>query len=363
VLLCVAAAAFVARAAPAGTREAKSHRQSSGRSQSLWAGLDRRCSALADGSPPYPWPLKPFDRQHPVRGYFGDPRTVLLGPHEGLFSFHNGVDIAGWPGNRVYSVSAGVVASVDGDEVVVSSPPRRFQYIHIHPWVHVGRHVIASLTILGTIFDPWDHVHLTEIDGDCVVNPLAVGHLEPYADHTIPRVLSISIRSATGRRLRAAHVSGYVRMVAAAQDEPALPASGVWRRMPVSPALVTWKLRSVDGRRVAQGIAADFLVSEPPTDQFCRVYAPGTIQNFAADDGSYHWGAAGRYRFELTPKPFDTARLANGRYLLTVTAADTTGNKGSASERIAIHNRGVPPRSAASTDWRCGERALTSGAG
>src|SRR5204863_2367 len=25
----------------------------------------------------YPWPFKPFDRQHPIRGFFGDPRTVV----------------------------------------------------------------------------------------------------------------------------------------------------------------------------------------------------------------------------------------------------------------------------------------------
>src|SRR5947207_1529225 len=48
----------------------------------------------------YSWPLKPFNRQHPVGGNFGDPRMTFLltlgqngleGP--GAFGFHNGIDI------------------------------------------------------------------------------------------------------------------------------------------------------------------------------------------------------------------------------------------------------------------------------
>src|SRR5437660_1605435 len=44
----------------------------------------------------YGWPVKPFDREHPIRGNFGDPRTVFLTPPTpesvltggGSFSFH-----------------------------------------------------------------------------------------------------------------------------------------------------------------------------------------------------------------------------------------------------------------------------------
>jgi hypothetical protein len=46
----------------------------------------------------YGYPVKPFDRQHPIRGGFGDPRTVFLAPPtrdgvyrgRGSFSFHQG---------------------------------------------------------------------------------------------------------------------------------------------------------------------------------------------------------------------------------------------------------------------------------
>src|SRR5512133_1767736 len=38
----------------------------------------------------YGWPVKPFDRQHPVRANLDDPRIG----HEGGTSFHFGIDIS-----------------------------------------------------------------------------------------------------------------------------------------------------------------------------------------------------------------------------------------------------------------------------
>jgi len=60
-------------------------------------------STLASGAATrdsaYGWPVEPFDRQHPVRGNFGDPRTVFAGPPDrptlltgaGAFQFHFGI--------------------------------------------------------------------------------------------------------------------------------------------------------------------------------------------------------------------------------------------------------------------------------
>jgi murein DD-endopeptidase MepM/ murein hydrolase activator NlpD len=57
--------------------------------------------AAAGGAAAYPWPFKPFNQQHPVRGFFGDPRSVYLngvlaGGFDGpsFLSFHQGVDIS-----------------------------------------------------------------------------------------------------------------------------------------------------------------------------------------------------------------------------------------------------------------------------
>jgi hypothetical protein len=305
--------------------------------------------------------LKPFHRQHPVRGYFGDPRTVVYAPHLGLFSFHNGIDISAWTGNAVYPVVSGDVARVGADEIVVrSSHGRRFQYIHVRPRVRPGEHVLASRTVLGNVPRRWEHVHLTEVRGGCVVNPLAPGHLAPYRDVTDPRVAGVWFVTAAGSRLDPADLHGFVQPVARADDMPTPPVSGIWRRMPVVPALIRWSIETRDGRRVARGTAVDFRLTEPPSQDFCRVYAPGTVQNFAAETGRFHWGQAGRYIFRLTATPFDTARLANGRYRLTVTAVDTGGNSGRRSMAIRIDNNGsVIAPAPGSPDWRCRARAIT----
>jgi hypothetical protein len=327
----------------------------------LWLRLDARCSVADARLEPYPWPIKPFHRQHPVRGNFGDPRTVIFGHHAGVFSFHNGVDISAWSGNQVYPVASGTVFEIVGDEIITKdSHDRRFQYIHVHPWVKVGERVTVSRTVLGTIFEPWEHVHLTELRGSCVVNPLAPGHLTPYVDRTRPEVLAISFATPTGRRLSPTDLHGEIEAVARAQDEPALPGPGVWGRMPVSPALVTWRIVAADGRRVRVGVAADFRETEPPEADFCAVYAPRTIQNFAAEGGRFNWGRAGRYVFQLGNGPLDTSSLPNGRYRLTVAASDTGGNVGRRSVTIEIANHGRSAVETAPPDWRCAARSLVT---
>jgi hypothetical protein len=324
--------------------------------------VSKRCRrAVEERLPPYPWPLRPFDRQHPIRGYFGDPRTVIYGRRLGVFSFHNGVDIAGWPGNRVYPVVSGHVVSVRGDEIVVRSPHgRRFQYIHLRPRMRQGQYVAASRTILGYVMARWKHVHLTEIRQGCAVNPLAPGHLEPYLDRTSPRVISIVFTAPGGARLAPGGLHGEVEIVSQALDEPALPAPGVWRHMPVAPARVSWAIETASGHQVEGGVAADFERTEPPQKQFCAVYAPGTLQNFARDDGRYRWALAGRYRFRLLPGYLDTGALSNGAYTLTVTASDTAGNNSSSTVAVRVRNTARVRVLAPPPDSRCTNRTLES---
>jgi hypothetical protein len=324
--------------------------------------LEAACrAAAAERLQPYPWPLKPFRRQHPVRGYFGDPRTVIYTRGLGLFSFHNGIDISAWTGNAVYPVLSGVVVRVERDRVVVrSSHGRRFQYVHVKPRVRIGSVVFGSRTVLGNVPRRWEHVHLTEMRGRCAVNPLAPGHLAPYRDRTDPTVADVYFSTPAGVRLDRRHLHGLVQAVAQAEDTPALRGRGVWRGMPVAPALVRWTISTPSGRRVAGGTATDFRATEPPPQDFCRIYAPGTIQNFAADDGHYHWGQRGRYLFRLTTVPFDAATLASGRYRFTVMASDTAGNNGKRTVVIQIDNHGYTvDRRRAHPDWRCQSRTLT----
>ena len=89
----------------------------------------------------YRWPLKPFNKPHPVRGNFGDPRTRFAEPRsdkallgDGVFSFHQGVDINAPDGTPVYPVASGKVTRVLDERVTVAcGNGRSFQYWHIEP--------------------------------------------------------------------------------------------------------------------------------------------------------------------------------------------------------------------------------------
>jgi hypothetical protein len=321
----------------------------------VWQQVQKRCRHLArERLAPYPWPVAPVHRPHPVRGQFGDPRTVFTSAGSGSFSFHNGIDISAWPGNHVLPVMSGTVVRLTGDVVVVATPGgRRFQYVHLAPWVHLGEGVTASRTVLGTVRARWNHIHLTELRDDCTVNPLMPHHLTPFRDTTAPTVRAILLQTPAGRPLPPEAVAGQIRIIAAAWDTPELSSPYPWGVLPVAPVHVAWKLEAADGRVIAHNTAADFRYGEPPRHEFCTVYAPGTEQNFAAISGTFHWGKAGRYLFDLTPHLIDTSRLRAGRYRLSVTATDTAGNWSTRSEPIRlVHERaltgGTPVR-----DGRC----------
>jgi hypothetical protein len=205
------------------------------------------------------------------------------------------------------------------------------------------------------VFRPWDHVHLTELRGGCVVNPLE--HITPFLDKTRPNVLSITFRGPSGKAVGAGDLSGNIAAVADVQEHPAKAATGEWRKMPVTPALVTWRLATPQGRLLLKGIAADFLVTEPPPADFCAVYAPDTIQNFAAENGHYRWGQPGRYLFWLQGGSLATAALPSGRYELTVTARNIVGGTGTRTVAIDLHHQAQRRQTSNSTsDWRCPKR-------
>ncbi len=312
----------------------------------------------ADASTAYPWPVAPFHEQHPVRGYFGDPRTVFrdsTDPQLGAFSFHNGVDIVAPAGTPVYPVLTGVVTEVRVDEVVVLSDDGRriFQYWHIAPVVSVNDRVEAERTVLGAVTAPFDHVHLTEIDQSVVQNPLQPDHLTPYRDATVPIVDGLYLRSESGTEVAPDAVTGPIELVAHAVDTPALPVPAPWAGLPVSPALVGFEVTTPDGRQVLpEETLVDFEHTEPPNSTFWDVYVAGTYQNSPAVGRHLLRGVPGEYLYDLTPSLLDTAELRPGRYVVTVTAADTCGNTGTLSEPIRVLSQRRDP------DHRAGSRSL-----
>ena len=275
----------------------------------------------------YGWPVKPFDRAHPIRGGFGDPRTVFQGTRseetllegDGGFSFHQGLDISAPDGSPVYAVASGTVARARGGRVTVEcGNGRTFQYWHIEPAARVGQHAIAGKTLLGFVQPKREHVHLTHLESGRAVNPLAPKRLTPYRDTTSPDVLGISIRRS----------GELVAFAAEAADAPSLPVPGRWHGFPLSPAFVAWRIEDASGHVVVRThVARDVRRTVPTNDRFWGTFAPGTHQNWPVFDGRKERGMTGRYLFRLSTRPLDIGTLRDGRYVVVVTVQDTAGNR------------------------------------
>jgi hypothetical protein len=295
----------------------------------------------------YPWPVKPFDQQHPIRANFGDPRTRFLntmltdglqGP--GTFLFHNGIDIAAPEGTPVYPVISGKVRSIDPTAISVKTKGHGvFQYFHLVVKVHDGQHVVAGKTVLGTVMHAYDHVHLSEIRDGRVWNPVARGGIAPYRDRTVPQVRAINVRPA-GSLLPfdSATVCGTVSLVAAADDAAPMAVPGVFAGFPLSPALITWSLAKVYGiTYVRDATAADFRTTMPSSRYFWSVYARGSYQN-APRFSNRQYFMPGRFLYNLASF-VDTRTYPNGLYEITVRVADMRGNSSDAALQFKIENR------------------------
>jgi hypothetical protein len=302
--------------------------------------------AAASGAAAYPWPFKPFDKQHPIRGFFGDPRTVYLngvlaggfdGP--GFFSFHQGIDISAPDGTPIYPVVTGTAhylgaatLNVDAGNDVI------FQYFHIVPIVGEGQHVVARKTILGYVQPPFQHVHLTEINGTHAVNPLQRGHLEPYVDHTRPTIRDLSFRNQSGTLQTPLGLCGRVELAVDAFDMPPMPVPGKFRGLPVAPALVRWSISRLSGGEVVPWrTAVDFRTVLPGNARFTDVYAKGTYENSPRFGTQQYTSMPGNYLLLLAPS-YDTTSLANGVYRLAVRVSDERDNTAAVTERFSVLN-------------------------
>lgn len=305
---------------------------------------DSPCKARARPAGSYLWPVKPFDRQHPVRGNFGDPRIIDFGnvlggdaPDDGSYQFHNGVDIVAPDGTAVYPVADGVVAKREFNYVVVHSRRgRTFQYWHIVPSVRPGARVVAGRTVLGYVRRGQGHVHLTEIDGFGVVNPLAPGHLFPYRDGLAPEVAGAAFRDAEGPGWVPLGLHGDVEVVAEAFDRSSLPVPGAWHNAVVAPAKLSWSLEGRGGRILLEGVAVNFEHRQPLPRHFWLTYARGTYANWPVVGYRRLLGLPGRYLFRLVR--LDTLALPNGRYDLEIVAADVCGNEGTLTLPVRVDN-------------------------
>ena len=277
-----------------------------------------RTVAHHHGVPPsYGWPVKPFNRQHPVRGYLNDPRGA---------GFHFGIDISAPDGTPVYAVEAGYVSliSLKDMAVWVRGATRTFSYWHIAPAVRQGQSVRLH-QLLGTILKRGSpqHVHLGELLDGVYVNPLRPGGIGPYVDRTPPTVRSVRFFGA--RRELAQHsLRGRIAIIAEVIDTPPMLVPQPWSNLPVTPARLEWSVFQ-GSRRVIGPLTTLDSRAQLPESLYYSLYAPGTRGNRP--------GHPGRYRYYLE-RDLSSSRLPRGISRLVIKAFDTRGNRVVASVEI-----------------------------
>ena len=272
---------------------------------------------------PYCWPLRPSNRAHPVRAYLNDPR--ISGKSR---AFHFGIDISAPDGAPVFAVEAGTVHIEGGRSLsVATTDGREFGYWHVIPAVS-HRQQVGRQHLLGHVEAPWGHLHFAEHRRDSYRNPLRPGALEPWIDSTSPRITAINLFKGT-KELSPTKVRGAVDIVVEAFDVPPLPVPVPWAHMPVTPAMLRWRVRRNAAVVRPWRIAVDFRTHMLDRKQFAAIYAPGTRQN--------HPNKPGCYRFYVA-HTWSTHLLPNGSYRIDVEATDLSGNKASASLPIVLTN-------------------------
>ena len=296
------------------------------------AAVGTTCQARADGSQlrdrqarshqsaaevesyAYGWPVKPFHRQHPVRGFFGDPR---ISNHGETRQFHFGVDVSAANGTPVYATLSGtayVNPKHDTTVTVVGKSGVAFEYWHITPAIRSGQTAVAYKTVIGRIEKPWAHVHFAEAHGGAYLNPLRPGAMGPFLDTTKP--FASRITAEIEGRVVSPREHRSFELVAQLQDETPLAVPRPWHDLPVMPALVRWRLLDTAGRViVAWRTVIDFRKTIPDASAFDRTWAPGVTQN--------HVRMPGKYRVYLD-RSIDGLRT--GIYTVEVAARDTRGN-------------------------------------
>ena len=287
-------------------------------------------ASAASGS--YGWPLKPFDQQHPVRGFFGDPRIgESADGHVESKTFHFGIDISAPDGTAVYASTSGrIVWEPQRPETIAirAADGTVFAYWHIIPTVHNGQYAVAYRTVLGRIAKSWGHVHFAELVDGRYVNPLRRGAITPYTDTTRPTIHTFSFERGGTPARPSTRLRGPVRP---RRRDLGRHADGCPRKVgrQAGHARSDPLADPQPERRDPLADGGGFLDDGSGSEHVRRSFAPWTRQNHA-------W-RAGRYRVQLA-HDWDSRGLPDGRHTLEVEAIDTRGNRARSSTVFSVSN-------------------------
>jgi Peptidase family M23 len=274
-------------------------------------------------SNPYPWPVEPFDKQHPVRGFFNDPRI-----QDASHAFHFGIDVSAPDGTPVYSVTPGKVFIEDkGNAVAVQAPNgRAFGYWHVKPAV-VQHQQVGLHQLLGHIEPGWGHVHLAESVAGKYLDPIRPGAIHPFVDVGHPTIAKIMFRRGLSE-VPAEQIKGRLDICCIAYDTTPIFVPAPWSHMPVSPSRVRYRIICAGKCVIQLRNGCDLRAFRPPT-QFPLVYGPDTRQNHPNKPGLYVYNLA---------RNWNSASLPNDVYHLEVQAADVHGNTATSVLPFTVKN-------------------------
>ena len=292
----------------------------------------------APGAMAYPWPVKPVDVQHPIRGNFDDPRSLrgyVDSAWDNPLSFHSGVDIQARDGTPVYAIASGTVTFPSTFAVAVSTPFESlvFGYWHVVPAVGPLQYVLHG-QLLGYVRPGAGHVHLAEKRFGAYVNPLRRGGLTPYRDTTPPVIRRLVFyRCGSDAEIPAERVNGCIDLAVDAYDPPPIRPKPPWSDVVLSPTHITWSglFDSAWHPLAFRARAVDFttLLTIPLTN----VYAPETVMNKPNAPGDYQYWLA---------RNVDTTFLDDGRHAISVTASDIRGNTTTRALQFIVENAQTP---------------------
>jgi hypothetical protein len=271
------------------------------------------------------WPLKPFDRQHPIRAGLNELRPQSL---------HVAVDIQARDGARVYAVQPGVaqVLAPDGPDARVQVG--NYIYWHINPKVSTGEVVTPFKTVLGTVMSGYGHMAFSEIGPDGqYANPLRPqgGVLRPYADHAAPVI---------GRP----SVSRDGQVIVSAYDPQTLIRKTTYFTPVLAPAAIAYRLYDSHGVPLTPLEWAFRGTHLLQFSQRSLIYSPGArdpgYDCFASRSVCIpHWN----YRVADGLAPPLPTTLDAGRYRLTIYAWDWTDNTTALDTTLTLTSSGWKP--------------------